>query len=84
VPEPSDTLWRRHYDDRLKLLAFVPVNDCKYATDVPAACRQYDDFPWDPKFPYGGNPSPIQLLKPLPFEFELVELRDGGFRLLVH
>ncbi len=84
VPEPSDLLWRRHYNDRLKLLAFVPVNDCKYATDVPAACREYEDFPWDPKFPYGGNPSPIQLLKPLPYEFELVELRDGGFRVLVH
>ena len=68
----------------MKLLAFVPVNDCKYATDVPAACREHEDFPWDPKFPYGGNPSPIQLLKPLPYEFELVELRDGGFRVLVH
>ena len=84
VPEPSDLLWRRHYNDRLKLLAFVPVNDCKYATEVPLACREYEDFPWDPKFPYGGNPSPIQLLKPLPYELELVELRDGGFRLLLH
>ena len=83
-PESEDYIWRRTYPDRVKLMAFVPVNDSKYATHVPESCKGYVDFPWDPQHPFGGNPSPIQFLKVLNYEFTLIELRDQGFRILIH
>lgn len=56
------------YAQRFKLLAFVPVNDCKYATKVREGIRGKYDFGLDE---YMNAKTPILYCRPLPYEFEI-------------
>jgi hypothetical protein len=73
-----------YFEDRLKFIVFVPVNDSKYATDVPEDARgEYDfagfDVHRDPKIEgdFFSHRTPILYFRPLPYEFELRKLLDG-------
>jgi len=55
------------YAQRFKLLAFVPVNDCKYATKVREGIRGKYDFGLDE---YMNAKTPILYCRPLPYEFK--------------
>ena len=51
----------RYYNDKFRLMIFVPVNDCKYAIDVPKKQREFYDFAhWDNERSYcTSNHCPI-------------------------
>jgi hypothetical protein len=54
------------YESKFKILAFVPVNDCKYAKDVRDGVRGENDVGRH------GNPlTPILYCRPLPYEFQI-------------
>ena len=64
--DPPDPDQSGIYERRFKLLAFVPVNDCKYATKVRDGIRGKNDFGLDE---YGLGKTPILYCRPLPYEF---------------
>jgi hypothetical protein len=59
------------FEDRFKLMVFVPVNDSAYATKVSAKLREMYDF---------ANPMNFQTLllyfRPLPYEFNLKKYEE--------
>ena len=60
---------------RMKLFVFVPVNDCKYATDVDEKIRGENDFGmFDDRLSSDGEPlslvTPILYFRPLPYELQ--------------
>ncbi|MCH8044488.1 MAG: hypothetical protein IID44_12285 [Planctomycetes bacterium] len=63
--------------NRLKLLVFIPLNDCRYANKVsPKLRRRYD-------FNNIGDPDMLLLyLRPLPYEFEFLQRKDD--KVFVH
>jgi hypothetical protein len=54
-----------HYQDRLKLLAFVPLNDSKYATKVSPELRTISDILY------------VLYFKPLPYELSFTKTARG-------
>ena len=56
---------RRSYNDKFKLLIFVPVNDCKYATKVPKELRDMYDFAH-----FYDSQTILLYFKPLPYRFQ--------------
>lgn len=68
--EPSNPLGI--YRQRIKLMVFVPVNDCRYSTKVRPEVRAKGDFGLNE---YIGGTKPILYFRPLPYEF--VFRRDG-------
>lgn len=67
----------RYYDDKFKLMVFVPVNDCKYATRIPKEQRESYDFAH-----FGDRRTIIQYFKALPYRFQFKPLEDEGVVLL--
>ena len=61
----------RWYKDKLKLMAFVPVNDCKYADKVPGPSRTLLDYAH-----YTDINTIIHYFKPLPYRFEFKQIDD--------
>ncbi|MEL6898287.1 MAG: hypothetical protein AAFP90_19490, partial [Planctomycetota bacterium] len=70
---PPDT--NGYYKRRFKMLAYVPVNDCRYATQVHADVRGKSDFGLDE---YHGGKTPILYCRPLPYEFQFRRDSDVG------
>ncbi len=67
----------RYYNDKFKLMIFVPVNDCKYATEIPKAQRELHDFAH-----FMDGETIIQYFKPLPYRFQFKPLDEEGVVLL--
>lgn len=67
----------RYYNDKFKLMIFVPVNDCKYATKIPKEQRGFYDFAH-----FMDNKTIIQYFKPLPYRFQFKPLDEEGVVLL--
>lgn len=67
----------RLYNDKFKLMIFVPVNDCKYATEIPKEQRELYDFAH-----FLDRETVIQYFKPLPYRFQFKPLDDEGVVLL--
>ncbi len=63
------------FEQRFKMLVFVPVNDCKYATKVSDGIRGEHDFGLDE---YGFPKTPILYFRPLPYEILLRRDSDVG------
>jgi hypothetical protein len=68
---------QRYYNDKFKLLIFVPVNDCKYATEIPEVQRELYDFAH-----FMDRETIIQYFKPLPYRFQFKPLDEEGVVLL--
>lgn len=71
-----------YFEDNFKVLAFVPVNDSKYATDVREGVKGENDFANGGfEKDANGDPlsrsTPILYFRPLPYEFELRRLDEG-------
>lgn len=54
------------FEQKFKLLVFVPVNDCKYASKTQAGIRGEYDFAVGE---YGNSKTPSLYCRPLPYEF---------------
>ena len=67
----------RYCNDKFKLMIYVPVNDCKYATKIPKEQREFYDFAH-----FMENDTIIQYLKPLPYRFQFKPLDDEEVVLL--
>ena len=67
----------RYYNDKFKLMIFVPVNDCKYATRIPKKQREFYDFAH-----FMDRDTIIQYFKPLPYRFQFKPLDEEGVVLL--
>jgi hypothetical protein len=67
----------RYYNDKFKLMIFVPVNDCKYATLIPEGQRKFYDFAH-----FGDDETIIQYFKPLPYRFQFKPLDKENVVLL--
>ncbi|MEM6471898.1 MAG: hypothetical protein AAF802_20230 [Planctomycetota bacterium] len=67
----------RYYNDKFKLMIFVPVNDCRYATKIPRQQREFHDFAH-----FMDSETIIQYFKPLPYRFQFKPLDDEGIVLL--
>jgi hypothetical protein len=78
------------FEDDIKLMVFVPVNDSKYATEVKEGVKGEHDFAnGGGRDDANGNPlawsTPILYFRPLPYEFQLhrlIEGEDAGMLLL--
>jgi len=64
---------RRSYNDKFKLLIFVPVNDCKYATKVPKELRDMYDFAH-----FYDSDTILLYFKPLPYRFQFKPPDEQG------
>ena len=64
---------RRYYNDKFKLLIFVPVNDCKYATKVPKELRDMYDFAH-----FYDSDTILLYFKPLPYRFQFKPPDEQG------
>src|SRR5262245_26504389 len=64
---------RSEYNDKFKLLVFVPVNDCKYATKIPKELRDMYDFAHF----YDSN-TILLYFKPLPYRFQFKPPDERG------
>jgi hypothetical protein len=64
---------RRYYNDKFKLLVFVPVNDCKYATKVPKELRDMYDFAH-----FYDSDTILLHFKPLPYSFQFKPPDEQG------
>lgn len=62
----------RYYNDKFKLLIFVPANDCKYATLVAPKLRDMYDFAH-----FYDMETILLYFKPLPYRFQFKPLEDG-------
>jgi len=60
------------YNDKVKLMLFIPVNDCPLATLVPEELRKSHDFAH-----LMDLDTSIQYFKPLSQSFQLRQLKDG-------
>jgi hypothetical protein len=67
----------RYYNDKFKLMVFVPVNDSKYATKIPKKQREFYDFAH-----FGDRQTIIQYFKALPYRFQFKPLDDEDVVLL--
>ncbi len=67
----------RYYNDKFKLMIFVPVNDCKYATLIPDRQRKFYDFAH-----FMDSETIIQYFKPLPYRFQFKPLDKENVVLL--
>jgi hypothetical protein len=67
----------RYFNDKFKLLVFVPVNDCKYATLVSEKQRAFYDFAH-----FMDSKTVIQYCRPLPYRFQFKVLDKDGTVLL--
>lgn len=61
----------RYYNDKFKLMIFVPVNDCVYATLIPKEQRDFYDFAH-----FMDSETIVQYFKPLPYRFQFKPLRS--------
>lgn len=66
---PGDMLM---FDDKFKLLIFVPVNDCSLATLIPQKQRDFYDFAH-----FMNTKTSIQYFKPLTQRFQMRRLGNG-------
>jgi hypothetical protein len=64
---------RRYYTDKFKLLIFVPVNDCKYATKIPKELRNTYDFAH-----FYDSDTILLYFKALPYRFEFKPPDEQG------
>ena len=67
----------KYYNDKFKLMIFVPVNDCKYATKIPKEQRELHDFAH-----FADRETILQYFKPLPYRFQFKPLDEEGVVLL--
>jgi hypothetical protein len=67
----------RYFNDKFKLLVFVPVNDCKYSTLVSEKQRAFYDFAH-----FMDSKTVIQYCRPLPYRFQFKVLDTDGTVLL--
>jgi len=63
----------RYYTDKFKLLIFVPVNDCKYATKIPKELRNTYDFAH-----FYDSDTILLYFKALPYRFEFKSPDEQG------
>lgn len=75
---PPDTVGISN--QRFKILVYVPVNDCKYATAVREGVRGKNDFGLDE---YGMGKTPILYCRPLPYEFVFRRDSDVGVQIYI-
>lgn len=61
------------YNDKFKLMIFVPVNDSRYATKIPEGQQQLYDFAH-----FVDSKTIIQYFKPLPYRFQFVRFEKSG------
>jgi hypothetical protein len=64
---------RRHYNDKFKLLIFVPVNDCKYATKVSRELQDMYDFAH-----FYDSDTILLYFRPLPYRFQFTPPDEHG------
>jgi|694.fasta_scaffold67726_2 hypothetical protein len=67
----------RYFNDKFKLLVFVPVSDCKFATLVSKKQQEFYDFAH-----FMDSETAIQYFKPLPYRFQFKVLDKDGTVLL--
>lgn len=67
----------RYFNDKFKLMVFVPVSDCKYATLVSKKQQEFYDFAH-----FMDSETVIQYFKPLPYRFQFKVLNTDGTVLL--
>lgn len=72
-PERFALFDQKYYDDKLKLMVFVPVNDCRYATAIPRKLRESHDFAH-----FYDSDTILQYFKPLPYRFQFKPLEPQG------
>ena len=79
--DPSDFIEsdHRYYNDKFKLLIFVPVNDSRFATKIPAKQREHYDFAH-----FMDQETVIQYFKPLPYRFQFKPLDDQEGTVLIY
>ena len=63
----------QYYDDKVKLLVLVPVNDSPLATLIPKKLRDFYDFAH-----LMDHKTSIHYFKPLPQKYKLRQLEDGN------
>lgn len=68
----------KYYDDKFKLMIFVPVNDCKYSTKISQEQREFYDFAH-----FKDSDTILQYFKPLPYRFQFKPL-DGEDVVLIY
>jgi hypothetical protein len=68
------------YKQRFKFLVYVPVNDCKYASEVRDEVRGKNDFGLDE---YGMGKTPILYCRSLPYEFMFSRDSEVGTKVYV-
>lgn len=79
-----------YFEDRFKLLVFVPVNDSKYADKVSAAIRGRGDFAnWSAKLahPRGewfASKTILLYFRPLPYAFHFRKTSDSPVEVFVN
>lgn len=76
----------KYFNDRLKFLVFVPVNDCKYATQVAEDLRTTNDFAHFDTVTQGAHyrTTPKLFCKPLSFSLQFKQLEDGRFLVYIN
>ena len=77
-----------YFEDKFKLMVFVPVNDCKYANKVAPELNKARDFASsfsldDTDDPFRTYSTPLLYFKPLLYEFEFKKL-DADDRYLIY
>jgi hypothetical protein len=67
------------FNDKFKLMLFIPVNDSPYATKVSSELRKADDFAWSMDFE-----TSLLYFRPLPYEFTFARYRENKLLLYIH
>jgi len=67
----------RYYEDKFKLMIFVPVNDSKYAAKVSKELRATPDFAH-----FMDSETILLYFKPLPYRFQFKPLDEEGVVLI--
>src|SRR5262249_54543561 len=76
VTDSGSTMW---FNDKFKLLVFIPVNDSPYATKVSAELRKRDDFASVMEFE-----TSLLYFRPLPYELNFTKYRESKLLLYIN
>lgn len=69
-----------YFNEKFCFLAFVPVNDSKYASKIPAEMRKSLDFAGLP----GNYKTPLLYFRPLPYELQFAKTRLGEIKIYIN
>ena len=76
---------RKYFNDMLKFLVFVPVNDCRYSTKIEKKLQTTHDFAhFDPSRKDDFRQTPKLYFKPLSWVLQFKELEKGEYLVYVN